>query len=48
MLELAEHLGTAEARQLLKALADNPSDPWLAAEAKAAQTRLRRRQPAKP
>ena len=47
MLELVEHLGTPEARQMLKALADNPSDPWLAAEAKAAMARLRSRQPAK-
>lgn len=48
MLELLEHLGTAEARVLLKTLAANKSDVWLAREAKAAETRLRRAHGPKP
>ena len=43
MLELLEHVGTAEARQFLKQLADNKSDPWLTAEARAASGRLHQR-----
>jgi WD40 repeat protein len=47
MLELLERIGTPEARELLKTLADNESDVWLARQAKAAEVRLRARDGAK-
>lgn len=42
MLELLERLGTADAREFLKTLAANKTDRWLACEAQAAESRLRR------
>jgi RNA polymerase sigma factor (sigma-70 family) len=47
MLELLEYIGTPEAREQLKALAQNESDAWLATQAKAAGERLRNRDRAK-
>jgi hypothetical protein len=48
MLELLERIGTPAARELLKHLADNGSDVWLAREAQAVEARLRRRQALSP
>jgi hypothetical protein len=48
MLEVLEHIGTPEARQLLKTLAVSKADPWLAVEVRAAESRLRKRDGAKP
>ena len=48
MFELLEHIGAPEARQLLKTLAANKSDPSFAAEVRAAERRLRQRNAAKP
>jgi hypothetical protein len=48
MLELLERIGTPAARDLLKGLAENESDVWLAREAQAIEARLRRRDGARP
>jgi hypothetical protein len=48
MLELAERIGTPAARDLLRGLAGNKSDVWLAQEAKAAEARLGHLQGVKP
>ena len=42
-LELLERIGTSAARQVLRTLAENESDAWLAREAQAARVRLQQR-----
>src|SRR5205085_4086658 len=43
MIELAERIGSPAAAEILKTLAENRSDIWLAQEARAAGARLRKR-----
>jgi WD40 repeat protein len=48
MLELLEQIAAPDASRLLKALAEDKTDPWLAQEARAAGARLRDRDGVKP
>jgi RNA polymerase sigma factor (sigma-70 family) len=47
-LEVLEHIGTAEARQMLESLSRGPAELWPTQEAKASLERLAKRQVAKP
>jgi hypothetical protein len=47
-VEVLEHLGTPDARQVLKTLADGAPHAWLTRETRASLERLAKRQPTKP